>query len=147
MSGSRIRLLLAGEWGWDHGSSHVVREYVRHAAAADMEIAVARRFSKCDPRVMRHFPLRGDLRWATHLLIVLEAYPSPGHELLELIDGIVPRHRRAVVDTDGHWSSRVAVGDDDNTWPIGLDEWRRLIEGAGFQIGSVEDGLIQARCR
>ncbi len=27
------------------------------------------------------------------------------------------------------------------------EEWRRLIEGAGFQVESVEDGLIQARCR
>ena len=131
MSGSRIRLLIVGEFGWNHGSSQVVHQYVRHAAAADMEIAVARRFSKCDLEVTRRLPLRGDIRWATHLLIVMEAWPSPRHEDLERIDRIVPRHRRAVVDTDGHWNPRVAVGDDDNTWPCGLDEWRKLISAAG----------------
>ena len=26
-------------------------------------------------------------------------------------------------------------------------EWRALLEGAGFEVEQIEDGLVQARCR
>ena len=37
----------------------------------------------------------------------------------------------------------VLAGGRERTEP----EWRRLIEGAGFEPIAIEDGLIQARCR
>src|SRR5207253_2895723 len=113
----RMRLLVIGDFCWHNGSSHVIREYVRHARHAEMEIAVSRQFGKRDRVIARRLPCCDDITWATHVLVVLEVAPLLSERDLGRLDRAVPRSRRAVIDTDGHWGSRVAVGEDDNTSP------------------------------
>jgi len=131
-----MRLLVVGAFRWHNGSSHVIREYVRHAALAEMEIAVSRELGKRDNVITRYLPYCDDLDWATHVLVVFEGTPFLSSGDIERIDRAVPRSRRAVIDADGHWGSRIAVDDDDNTWPCGLDAWRE-------RIGEVADLVLQ----
>lgn len=131
-----IRLLVVGDFCWHNGSSHVIREYVRHARLADMEIAVSRQFGKHDSVIARRLPFCDDITWATHVLVVLEVTPLLSDSDLARLDRAVPRSRRAVIDADGHWGSRVAVDDDDNTSPCGLDAWRE-------QIRALADVVLQ----
>ena len=126
-----MRLLVVGDLGWHNGSSHVVREYVRHAADAGVEIRVSSQFGKRDEVIAGLLPFCDDATWATHALVVYEGFPYLSGEDVERLDAAVPRDRRAVVDADGHWGDRVAVGDDDNTWPCGREEWRDHLRAAG----------------
>jgi hypothetical protein len=132
----RMRLLVIGDFRWHNGSSHVIREYVRHATLADMEIAVSRELGKRDGVITRHLPYCDNLNWATHVLVVFEGFPLLSGSDIERLDRAVPRSRRAVIDADGHWSSRVAVDADDNTWPCGSDAWRD-------HISAVADVVLQ----
>jgi hypothetical protein len=131
-----MRLLVVGDFRWNSGSSHVIREYVRYAPAAGMEVAVSLEFGSRDEPITRELPYCDDLGWGTHLLVVFEGNPFLSTEDLERIDRVIPRSRRAVVDADGHWAPATPVGDDDNTWPCGSEGWRR-------QISDVADLVLQ----
>lgn len=131
-----MRLLVAGDFRWNSGSSHVIREYVKHAPSAGIEVAVSGELGSRDEPITRELPYCHDLGWATHLLVVFEGNPFLTEEDLERIERKIPRSRRAVVDADGHWAAAIRVGDDCNTWPVGLDTWHR-------QIRDVADLILQ----
>jgi hypothetical protein len=131
-----MRLMVIGDFRWDSGSSHVIREYARHAPAQGIEIAVSSTFGSRDEQICRDLPYIEDLKWATHLLIVFEGNPFLKDDDLERIDRVVPKSRRAVVDADGHWGSIAQIGEDNNTWPCGHEGWQR-------QIAEVSDLVLQ----
>src|SRR5688500_4345740 len=131
-----MRILVIGDFRWNSGSSHVIREYVRHAPGLGMEIAVSAQFGSRDEPITRELPYCDDLGWATHLLVVLEGNPFLNTEDLEQIDRVIPRSRRAVVDADGHWAPVTRVRDDDNTWPCDHESWHR-------QIADIADLVLQ----
>jgi hypothetical protein len=52
-----------------------------------------------------------------------------------------------VIDADGHWGSRIAVGDDDNAWPCGQEAWQEHLRAAGELVlqpvlGAAPEGAI-----
>jgi hypothetical protein len=129
-----MKLLVIGDFSWDNGSSHVIREYVKCAPALGMEIAVSSEFGSHDKAITGELPYSSELSWATHILIVFESNPFLSTKDLERLDTFVPRSRRAVVDADGHWAPLTSVKDDDNAWPCGQKAWRAQMEAAGDLI-------------
>src|SRR4051794_8196968 len=101
---SAMRLLIVGDFAWNNGSSHVIREYVKHAPALGIEVALSAEFGSHDEEIARELPYCENFKWATHMLVVFESNPFLSTKDLELIDRVIPRSRRAVVDADGHWS-------------------------------------------
>jgi hypothetical protein len=137
MSPSRaIRLLVIGDFRWHSGSSHVIKEYVRHGPSVGMEIAVSRDFGSHDAVITRHLPYTDEIGWATHALVVFEGNPFLSASDIERIDQVLPRARRVVIDADGHWGRQVVVDEDDNTWPCGSKGWHE-------QISQVADIVLQ----
>ena len=132
------RLLVLGEFSWFSGSSHVIRAYANHGPALGIEVAVATRFGSRDGRISRLLPLCDDPGWATHALIIYEGNPFLSEADLAALDRVLPRSRRAVVDTDGHWAPTTVIGDDDNTWPCGAEAWRQ-------QLAAAADLILQPR--
>jgi hypothetical protein len=120
-----VKLLVIGDFAWHNGSSHVIAEYMRHGPSVGIEVAVSSEFGSRDDRIMGHLRYCDDLRWATHLLVVCESRPLLNEEELNQITIAIPRHRRAVIDTDGHWASSTEVDGDNNAWPCGRHEWLR----------------------
>ncbi len=135
-----MKLLVAGDFRWDSGSSHVIREYVRHAPDLGIEVAVSSGFGSRDDRVSGLLPYRDDLAWATHLLVVYEGRPFLSEQELAAIDRTFPRDRRAVIDTDGHWGPVVSIAEDNNTGPVGHEAWRKA-------IAAVSDLVLQPTLR
>lgn len=133
-----MRLLVAGEFAWNCGSSHVIREYVRHASTAGMAIKLSSQFGSHDDEMLRELPYCDDLSWATHLLVVLEGNAFLTDQNLTTIARALPRSNRAVLDADAHWCPTVNVGTDSNAWPCGREAWRD-------QISAVSDLVLQPR--
>lgn len=136
--GSSIRLLVAGEFKWHCGSSHVIREYVRHGPSAGIEVKLSARFGSRDSAMWRALPYCDDLSWATHLLVVLEGNAFLTAADLAIIEHAFPRSRRAVIDADAHWCPYVDIRTDNNGWPCGTTAWRE-------QISAISDLVLQPR--
>lgn len=137
-----MRLLVAGDFRWNSGSSHVIREYVRHGPAVGMEVAVSVELGSRDALISAELPYCADIGWATHLLVVLEGNPFLKEKDLEKIERVIPKSRRAVVDADGHWAPATRTADDDNMWPCGQDAWRQQISSAADLI--LQPALVSA---
>src|SRR5579871_2959063 len=131
-----MRLLVAGEFSWFSGSSHVIREYVDAGATLGLEVAVWTGAGSRDETIQHKLPFRDELSWATHLLIVYEGHPFLSAEQIDRIDSVIPRSRRAVIDADGHFAPYTPVGDDDNAWPCGSEAWRQ-------HISAISDLVLQ----
>ncbi len=97
---ARPRVLFAGNFHWNAGSSHTIAEYARVADAAGCAVGVSAELARMDDHVPAHLPLVDDLCWGTHLVLVSEGRQFLTGEQLELCERI-PRHRRLVVDPDG----------------------------------------------
>ena len=117
------RILFAGDFRWASGSSHVVAEYVRVASEQDAEVRVSSTLGSHDEQITRFLPYESDLRWATHLVVVLEGNPFLDEMVMEAVDRAVPPHRRLVIDADGRSLPIVRVGSDDNRGPHGVHAW------------------------
>ncbi|MEV0005604.1 glycosyltransferase [Micromonospora sp. NPDC050980] len=119
------RILVAGNFHWNAGSSHMIAEYARVADTVGCEIGVSTQLARMDPQVPTHLPLVDDVGWATHLVVVFEGRQFLTDQQLELCERI-PRHRRLVVDPDGHWGPFVSLGPDDNASGYSHASWSRL---------------------
>jgi len=107
------RILFAGNFHWNAGSSHTIAEYARVAHAAGCLVGVSAELARMDNQVPAHLPLVDDLRWGTHLVLIFEGRQFLTLRQLEQCERI-PRHRRLVVDPDGHWGPFASLGADDN---------------------------------
>jgi hypothetical protein len=107
------RILIAGNFHWNAGSSHMIAEYARVAGAVGCEIGVATQLARMDPQVPAHLPLVDDIGWGTHLVLVFEGRQFLTDQQLDLCARI-PRQRRLVVDPDGHWGPYAGLASDDN---------------------------------
>ncbi len=134
---ARLRFLFAGVFHWNAGSSHMIAEYARAASAAGCEVGVSTQLSRLDGAVDEHLPLVDDVGWATHLVLVFEGAQFLSARQRELCED-VPRHRRFVIDPDGHWGPHVQAGADDNAAPYSLDSWHELYAG-------LSDVILQPR--
>lgn len=123
-----MRLLIAGEFRWNCGSSHVVKEYIRFGSKQGLDIRVATAFGKSDAGTRRELHYCDDLAWATHLLVIFEGNPFLTESDLSVIERHFPRSKRTVIDADGHWSPLIQVGTDNNGRPCGAASWRGQIE-------------------
>lgn len=121
MSGPR--LMIAGNMNWQAGFSNTVADYVRAAGEAGCEIRVCTPLSRVDDLVARRLPTADDVGWGTHLIFMFDARQYLSEAQLELAER-VPRHRRAIIDFDGHW------GDDgdaqDRLGDYSPESWHRL---------------------
>ena len=133
-----MRLLVAGDFRWFSGSSHIIGQYVEHGLELGVEVAVSSELGTRDETIASVLPFCGELGWATHLLVIYEGRPFLSAEELARIDRVIPRSHRAVVDADGHWAPVTTAGDDDNTWPCGAPAWREA-------IAAVSDLVLQPR--
>ena len=81
-----------------------------------------------------------DARAAT-ILRTIRAAARPGARLFATETVIPPGND----PNGGKWLDllMLVIGGRERTEP----EWRTLLEGAGFEIEQIEDGLVQARCR
>ncbi|WPB91383.1 hypothetical protein [Streptomyces malaysiensis] len=52
-----LRILFAGVFHWNAGSSHMIAEYARVASAAGCEVGVSSQLSRLDGTVDAHLPL------------------------------------------------------------------------------------------
>jgi len=119
------RILFAANLHWNAGSSHMLAEYANAAATAGYEVGVSTQLSRLDERVGVHLPLVPDIRWATHLVLVFEGRQFLSDPQLDLCDAI-PRHRRVVIDPDGHWGETVTIGTDTSAGTYPAASWHSL---------------------
>ncbi|MGH3868273.1 MAG: glycosyltransferase family protein [Pseudonocardiaceae bacterium] len=133
------RILFAGNFHWNAGSSHVIAAYAEAAAAVGCEVGVSTQLARLDNQIGRHLPLVDDVGWATHLVLVFEGRQFLSDRQKELCER-VPRDRRVAIDPDGHWGPTVVVGDD-STNPNGTaGSWHRLYR-------ELSDIVLQPRIR
>jgi hypothetical protein len=128
------RILVAGDFRWGSGSSHVVANYVRVAGARGAEVRVSSTLGSHDDQVTHLLPYEADPRWATHLVIVLEGNPYLDQESVDILERAAPSHRRLVIDADGHSLPLRSVGLDDNQAPHGAETWARQFELAACAV-------------
>lgn len=125
------RILFAGEFHWNAGSAQMIAQYSRVAGEAGCEVGVSTQLSRLDDRVGTYLPLVEDVNWATHLVLVFESGPFLIDGRRELAESI-PRHRRIILDPDGHWGDLITDGVDSNgAWegvdaPTGNRRWNDL---------------------
>ncbi|MFD1660143.1 hypothetical protein ACFSL4_18555 [Streptomyces caeni] len=122
---TRPRILFAGVFHWNAGSSHMIAEYARVASASGCEVGVSSQLSRLDGTVNGHLPLVDDISWATHLVLVFESRQFLSTQQRELCEA-VPRQRRIIVDPDGHWGPYVTAGADDNAGAETIESWHKL---------------------
>lgn len=130
----KARVLFAGDFRWGSGSSHVIAEYARVAGSWGAEVRVSYTLGSHDDQITRLLPYEVDLRWATHIVIVLEGNPFLDQRLMDMVQRAVPSHRRLVIDADGRSLPLMRVGLDDNHSPHGADAWARQFELAACPI-------------
>jgi hypothetical protein len=121
----RPRVLFAGNFHWNAGSSHVIAEYQRATDTVDCEIGVSTQLARMDSRVPQHLPLVDDLGWATHLVLVFEGRQFLTDRQLEMCEQ-VPRRRRIIIDPDGHWRPPARLGDDTSAGAYTHKSWHDL---------------------
>lgn len=119
------RILFAGNFHWNAGSSHTIAGYVGAAAAVGCAVGVSAELSRVDGRVPDHLPMIDDLRWATHLAFVFEGRQFLTDEQLDRCQRF-PRARRIVIDPDGHWGEPVQVGEDTSWGGYPHQSWQEL---------------------
>lgn len=148
--------MIAGNFHWYAGFSQTVAAYVAAAAAADCEIRGAGRLSRHDAEVARHLPVEDDLGWGTHLVVMFEAKQYLAPEQRELVE-VFPRHRRVVIDFDGHWDADdTGVGDigvgDSMAGRYSAQSWTELYSALTDVVlqprisGSLPDGACYFPC-
>jgi hypothetical protein len=130
---SRLRILFAGVFHWNAGSSHMIAEYARAADTLGCEIGVSSQLSRLDGVVDAHLPVVADIGWATHLALVFESGQFLSERQREQCDA-VPRHRRAVLDPDGHWGPLVTLGADNSDGPDAPQNWHQVYSGLSSLI-------------
>lgn len=134
---TRPRILFAGVFHWNAGSSHMIAEYSRAASTAGCEIGVSTQLSCLDGTVNVHLPLVDDITWATHLVLVFESRQFLSTEQRELCES-VPRQRRIILDPDGHWGPYAIAGVDDNAGVDTIESWHKL-------YADLSDVILQPR--
>lgn len=122
---SQLRILFAGNFHWNAGSSHTLAEYAAAARRVGCEIAISTQLARMDAVVPRHLPLVNDIRWATHLALVFEGRQFLSPEQIDLCDQI-PRERRVVIDPDGHWGPVARSGVDTTHGAYTPESWNDL---------------------
>jgi hypothetical protein len=131
------RILFAGVFHWNAGSSHTIVEYARVALEAGCEVGVSSQLSSLDGTVNVHLPLVDDLAWATHLVLVFEGRQFLSTVQRELCEA-VPRCRRIILDPDGHWGPYVTADRDDNAGADTIESWHKL-------YADLSDVILQPR--
>lgn len=131
------RILFAGVFHWNAGSSHMIAEYARVAPEAGCEVGVSSQLSRLDGTVNAHLPLVDDLTWATHLVFVFEGRQFLSAQQRDLCEA-VPRRRRIILDPDGHWGPYVAADLDDNAGTDTIESWHKL-------YADLSDVILQPR--
>ncbi|WP_409473420.1 glycosyltransferase family protein [Streptomyces sp. HC307] len=131
------RILFAGVFHWNAGSSHMIAEYARVASEVGCEVGVSSQLSRLDGTVNVHLPLVDDLSWATHLVLVFEGRQFLSTEQRELCEA-VPRCRRIILDPDGHWGPYVTADLDDNAGADTIESWHKL-------YADLSDVILQPR--
>jgi hypothetical protein len=131
------RILFAGVFHWNAGSSHMIAEYARVASSVGCEVGVSNQLSRLDGTVNVHLPLVDDLTWATHLVLVFESRQFLSTRQRELCEA-VPRRRRIILDPDGHWGPYVAADLDDNAGAYSIESWHKL-------YADLSDVILQPR--
>ena len=122
---TRPRILFAANLHWNAGSSHILAQYAAAAPDAGCEVGVSAQLSRFDDQVASYLPVITDLGWATHLVLVFEGRQFLTAERLSLCERI-PRHRRAIIDADGHWGAMVKAGADSSAGAYPAESWRHL---------------------
>lgn len=131
------RILFAGVFHWNAGSSHMIVEYARVASEVGCEVGVSSQLSSLDGTVNVHLPLVDDLTWATHLVLVFEGRQFLSTVQRELCEA-VPRCRRIILDPDGHWGLYVTADQDDNAGADTIESWHKL-------YADLSDVILQPR--
>ncbi len=132
-----IRILFAGNFHWNAGSSHMIAAYAKAAASVPCEIAVSGQLARLDAQVPRHLPLVDDVNWATHLVFVFEGRQFLSDTQIDLCQQ-VPRHRRLIIDPDAHWGPSMTVGLDDSHSNYTAASWHNL-------YAQLSDVILQPR--
>ncbi|WP_431681202.1 glycosyltransferase family protein [Kitasatospora sp. KL5] len=138
------RLLIAGDFHWQAGSSHVIAEYVKVAPVLDCEVALAGPLCRLDDQIPTLLPVVDDLAWGTHLVLVFEGRQFLDDRKIELCERF-PRERRIVLDPDAHWGGPTTLGADDSAGPYGHQQWQELYRGLSDHVlqprlGELPDG-------
>lgn len=129
----RRRILFAGNFNWFAGSSHMIAEYAAVADRVGCDIGVSTQLAQVDAVVAAQLPLVDDIQWATHLVLVFEGRQFLNEQQMRQCEQI-PRHRRVIIDPDGHWGPPVHIGADNNYGRYPHESWHQLYKSLSDRI-------------
>jgi len=121
-----MRILFAGHFEWNCGSTQVVKEYVDAGTMLGIEICLSD-VSHIDRVTAKHLPVVDSLRNTDILVFVLEGAQFIDRYRLLRCQKEVPRGHRIVIDTDGHNRELTREGSDANHYSTEeFFTWREL---------------------
>lgn len=126
ITGFQMRILFAGRFEWNSGSTQVVKEYVKAGLELGIEILLSD-LGPIDKVTTEYLPITGSIQDDDVLVCVFEADQfMDEHSLIRCLRK-VPRNRRIVIDTDGHNREMIRAGNDANHRSSeALESWRKF---------------------
>lgn len=121
-----MRILFAGHFEWNCGSTQVVKEYVDAGARLGIEVCLSN-VGPIDRVTAKQLPVVDSLRDTDVLVFVFEGDQFIDRHRLERCKKEVPRRNRIVIDADGHNRELTREGSDANHRSIEeFFAWREL---------------------
>lgn len=126
--GCLMRILFAGHFEWNCGSTQTVKEYIEAGTELGLDICLSD-LGPIDHVTASHLPVVDSFQETDVLVFVFESDQFMDESRLQRVLRKVPRRRRLVIDTDGHNRNLVRVGSDANHRSIDeLIAWREIFD-------------------
>lgn len=133
-----MKILFAGDFRWNGGSSHTIRSYADIAPQLNCSVRVSSQYGSLDGEVPKYITVCEDDRWADHVVLVFESFQYLTDEQRRRLCARFGPSRITVVDPDGRYGPTVCAGGDSNHREYSADSWRRLYE-------SLSETILQPR--
>jgi hypothetical protein len=133
-----MRILFAGDFRWNGGSSHTIKAYADVAPTFGCSVRVSAQYGSLDRDIGNFLSVCEDDRWADHVVLVFESFQYLSASQRRRIRTRFGRDGVTIVDPDGRYGPTVRVGSDSNHREHSRASWRRLYE-------SLSDRVLQPR--
>lgn len=133
-----MNILVAGDFRWNGGSSHVIYNYHKCAPNYGCSVMVSSQYGSLDDRIGDYIPVCGDESWADRVLLVFESFQYLTLKQIERINTRFRREHVTIIDPDGRYGPTVQFGSDSNHKDYTRESWKRLYE-------SLSDCILQPR--
>jgi hypothetical protein len=124
-----LRIAFVGRFYWHNGSSHALLGYARAAQRLGYDLRVST-LGIVDEIVRGMVPV-AEPDWKPDVMVLIFEERFLKSESSNMIERLVPRSRRLVIDPDGHYSPPMSVGCDtnhptDDSWAAWSGDFERL---------------------